>query len=289
MSSHSFPSDIRCKQRGRTRAPSHRKCSRIPQRPEISLFQRHRRLAADPGIALHAATSDYFIWFYKRWLFFCLLSFSILFNFWKLCKRLFHSSRLRFSPWKMLLMMTVTVATGLCRFPLGRSVTTETESSLTAASVSDIKCSAIARRFALLCPDNMTPPPLLSPLTTECKHAYCGDGYRYEGAEECDGKDFGYQTCNSYLPGWAQYPPTSWQPWEVFCWHVKLNGALFPMCVAGHTVTSSALRTVLLTPQTASTSLEKEAGQCSGILCVLFWIFPCKKKNNNAPSKRLWR
>ncbi|XP_035988654.1 acetylcholinesterase collagenic tail peptide isoform X2 [Fundulus heteroclitus] len=35
----------------------------------------------------------------------------------------------------------------------------------------------------------------------KCKHAYCGDGYRYEGVEECDGKDFGYQTCNSYLPG----------------------------------------------------------------------------------------
>ncbi|KAI5106119.1 2-hydroxyacyl-CoA lyase 1 [Silurus meridionalis] len=35
----------------------------------------------------------------------------------------------------------------------------------------------------------------------KCRHAYCGDGYRYDGAEECDGKDFGYQTCNSYLPG----------------------------------------------------------------------------------------
>ncbi|XP_030638151.1 acetylcholinesterase collagenic tail peptide isoform X2 [Chanos chanos] len=35
----------------------------------------------------------------------------------------------------------------------------------------------------------------------KCKHAFCGDGYRYEGAEECDGKDFGYQTCKSYLPG----------------------------------------------------------------------------------------
>lgn len=35
----------------------------------------------------------------------------------------------------------------------------------------------------------------------ECRHAYCGDGYRHDGAEECDGKDFGYQTCNSYLPG----------------------------------------------------------------------------------------
>ncbi|KAG9276692.1 acetylcholinesterase collagenic tail peptide isoform X2 [Astyanax mexicanus] len=35
----------------------------------------------------------------------------------------------------------------------------------------------------------------------KCRHAYCGDGYRYEGAEECDGKDFGYETCKSYLTG----------------------------------------------------------------------------------------
>ncbi|XP_029370183.1 acetylcholinesterase collagenic tail peptide [Echeneis naucrates] len=34
-----------------------------------------------------------------------------------------------------------------------------------------------------------------------CKWAYCGDGYRHDGMEECDGKDFGYQTCKSYLPG----------------------------------------------------------------------------------------
>ncbi|XP_036070239.1 acetylcholinesterase collagenic tail peptide isoform X1 [Oryzias melastigma] len=34
-----------------------------------------------------------------------------------------------------------------------------------------------------------------------CKWAYCGDGYRHEGMEECDGKDFGYLTCKSYLPG----------------------------------------------------------------------------------------
>ncbi|XP_008329687.1 acetylcholinesterase collagenic tail peptide [Cynoglossus semilaevis] len=34
-----------------------------------------------------------------------------------------------------------------------------------------------------------------------CKWAYCGDGYRHEGMEECDGKDFGYQTCKTYLPG----------------------------------------------------------------------------------------
>uniref|UniRef100_A0A668AW87 Uncharacterized protein n=1 Tax=Myripristis murdjan TaxID=586833 RepID=A0A668AW87_9TELE len=33
--------------------------------------------------------------------------------------------------------------------------------------------------------------------------AYCGDGYRHEGMEECDGKDFGYQTCKSYLPGFV--------------------------------------------------------------------------------------
>ncbi|KAG9476190.1 hypothetical protein GDO78_002986 [Eleutherodactylus coqui] len=35
----------------------------------------------------------------------------------------------------------------------------------------------------------------------ECKRAYCGDGYRQEGVEECDGKDFGYQSCRTYLPG----------------------------------------------------------------------------------------
>ncbi|TRY93282.1 hypothetical protein DNTS_010841, partial [Danionella cerebrum] len=34
-----------------------------------------------------------------------------------------------------------------------------------------------------------------------CKHAFCGDGYRYEETEECDGKDFGYHTCRSFLPG----------------------------------------------------------------------------------------
>uniref|UniRef100_UPI00398F3ADB acetylcholinesterase collagenic tail peptide isoform X2 n=1 Tax=Pristiophorus japonicus TaxID=55135 RepID=UPI00398F3ADB len=34
-----------------------------------------------------------------------------------------------------------------------------------------------------------------------CKQAYCGDGYLWKGLEECDGKDFGYQTCKSYLPG----------------------------------------------------------------------------------------
>lgn len=51
----------------------------------------------------------------------------------------------------------------------------------------------------------------------------------------------------------------------------------------GHMVTSSVHHTVLLTPQTASTSLEEEPGQCSGILCVLFaihimGILSCKKK-----------
>ncbi|KAJ6666528.1 hypothetical protein lerEdw1_020251, partial [Lerista edwardsae] len=34
-----------------------------------------------------------------------------------------------------------------------------------------------------------------------CRHAYCGDGYRHEGVEDCDGKDFGYLTCKTYLPG----------------------------------------------------------------------------------------
>ncbi|XP_061441988.1 acetylcholinesterase collagenic tail peptide isoform X1 [Rhineura floridana] len=34
-----------------------------------------------------------------------------------------------------------------------------------------------------------------------CHHAYCGDGYRHEGVEDCDGEDFGYLTCKTYLPG----------------------------------------------------------------------------------------
>lgn len=38
-----------------------------------------------------------------------------------------------------------------------------------------------------------------------CHHAYCGDGYRYKGVEECDGKDFGYLTCNKYLPGYEKF------------------------------------------------------------------------------------
>ncbi|KPP75002.1 acetylcholinesterase collagenic tail peptide-like [Scleropages formosus] len=37
----------------------------------------------------------------------------------------------------------------------------------------------------------------------KCRKAYCGDGYRYEGVEECDGKDFGFYTCQSYLPGYV--------------------------------------------------------------------------------------
>lgn len=41
------------------------------------------------------------------------------------------------------------------------------------------------------------------------------------------------------------------------------------MLFVGHMVTSSVHHTVLLTPQTASTSLEEEPGQCSRILfCV---------------------
>ncbi|XP_061885274.1 acetylcholinesterase collagenic tail peptide-like isoform X1 [Entelurus aequoreus] len=42
---------------------------------------------------------------------------------------------------------------------------------------------------------------LVSDSCLNCRWAYCGDGYRHEGMEECDGKDFGYQTCKSYLPG----------------------------------------------------------------------------------------
>ncbi|KAG3279289.1 collagen like tail subunit of asymmetric acetylcholinesterase [Ictidomys tridecemlineatus] len=34
-----------------------------------------------------------------------------------------------------------------------------------------------------------------------CHRAYCGDGHRHEGVEDCDGSDFGYLTCETYLPG----------------------------------------------------------------------------------------
>lgn len=119
--------------------------------------------------------------------------------------RLFHSSWHRSSPWKMLLKMKATVVTALSRFIEGRSVMTRTGSSPTAVSVSPRPCWTNHKDFwVLLCCEHMQYPDSckqLCSVSTECKHAYCGDGYRYEGAEECDGKDFGYQTCNSYLPG----------------------------------------------------------------------------------------
>ncbi|XP_006883389.1 PREDICTED: acetylcholinesterase collagenic tail peptide isoform X2 [Elephantulus edwardii] len=34
-----------------------------------------------------------------------------------------------------------------------------------------------------------------------CHRAYCGDGFRHVGVEDCDGVDFGYLTCETYLPG----------------------------------------------------------------------------------------
>lgn len=35
----------------------------------------------------------------------------------------------------------------------------------------------------------------------DCHRAYCGDGHRHRGVEDCDGSDFGYLTCETYLPG----------------------------------------------------------------------------------------
>lgn len=86
------------------------------------------------------------------------------------------------------------------------------------------KSCVVAAAFvtASLCTYNMTPPSL-----AECKHAYCGDGYRHEGAEECDGKDFGYQTCNSYLPGWA--PSKTARLFSV-CWHADRKLVSPPVC-----------------------------------------------------------
>lgn len=34
-----------------------------------------------------------------------------------------------------------------------------------------------------------------------CHRAYCGDGHRHKGVEDCDGSDFGHLTCETYLPG----------------------------------------------------------------------------------------
>ncbi|KAK2497604.1 hypothetical protein MC885_009168 [Smutsia gigantea] len=34
-----------------------------------------------------------------------------------------------------------------------------------------------------------------------CHRAYCGDGHRHKGVEDCDGSDFGSLTCETYLPG----------------------------------------------------------------------------------------
>ncbi|KAB0373722.1 hypothetical protein FD755_013978, partial [Muntiacus reevesi] len=33
-----------------------------------------------------------------------------------------------------------------------------------------------------------------------CRRAYCGDGHRHRGVEDCDGSDFGHLTCETYLP-----------------------------------------------------------------------------------------
>uniref|UniRef100_S4RJP7 Collagen IV NC1 domain-containing protein n=1 Tax=Petromyzon marinus TaxID=7757 RepID=S4RJP7_PETMA len=35
----------------------------------------------------------------------------------------------------------------------------------------------------------------------DCKRAFCGDGHRWDGLEECDSVDLGQQTCATYLPG----------------------------------------------------------------------------------------
>ncbi|XP_072034012.1 acetylcholinesterase collagenic tail peptide-like isoform X1 [Amphiura filiformis] len=32
-----------------------------------------------------------------------------------------------------------------------------------------------------------------------CRRSYCGDGFKQEGVEECDGRDFGDQTCDSFF------------------------------------------------------------------------------------------
>lgn len=92
--------------------------------------------------------------------------------------------------------------------------------------------SSVTACCALLWTYNTTPPSL-----PECKHAYCGDGYRQEGAEECDGKDFGYQTCNSYLPGWAHR------------WQKRPNALCFVAVLKWHKCCFSCYLQVIWSPQ----------------------------------------
>ena len=38
-----------------------------------------------------------------------------------------------------------------------------------------------------------------------CRRAFCGDGFRHIGYEECDGRDFGGKTCNNWRRGYVPW------------------------------------------------------------------------------------
>nr|XP_020468382.1 acetylcholinesterase collagenic tail peptide isoform X2 [Monopterus albus] len=136
---------------------------------------------------------------------------------------------------------------------------------------------------------------------------YCGDGiWQISRGEECDdGNGVVTDACVSKSPVrvTSVNMPTVEMDTAMREWRSVMEKTLDTRHVIhifqGHMATLSAHHTVLLTPQTASTSHEKEAGQCSRIFCALFASqIPgiCKekkkkkkKKKKKAPSKRLWR
>lgn len=89
-------------------------------------------------------------------------------------------------------------------------------------------------------------------LSVGCKKAFCGDGYRHEGVEECDGKDFGYQTCKSYLPGYVNPIHRRMHTAHTTILHMH---CVFSLRVA-HLGSSGALTPVSSTPLDANTGPE---------------------------------
>lgn len=197
--------------------------------------------------------------------------------FLKLCKSLSHSSWCHSSPWKMHRMTTVTAATGSCRFPQGRSVMTGTGSSQTAASVSLVLSLPHLSR---LCYAHIT--WLLHPWQSVNTHTVETDtatrALRSVMERTLDTRHVIHTFQGEHNVYCLQKRPVS------FRFVGSLTKNLCLLLPAGHMVASSARRTVLLTPQTANTSLEKGAGWFSSVLWVLldiqriFWSIKKRKK-----------
>lgn len=165
-------------------------------------------------------------------------------------------------------MTTVTAATGLCSFPQGRSVMTGTESSQTAASVS-----------LMLSLPHLSPLRyahitwLLHPWQSVNTHTVETDtarrALRSVMERTSDTRRVIHTFQGEHNVYCRQKCPAS------FRFVGTLTENLCLLLLAGHTVTSSARRTVLLTPQTANILLEKGAGWFSSVL----WVFAWHSKN----------